>query len=142
MISKSDGETQPSETKPSHSSLISKNITVAKHRTSVRLEPEMWQGLMEICRRERANLHEVCSTIAQYKSEDTSLTAAIRVFTMAYFRTAATEEGHNKAGHGQRLAHTVLAPVVQTAMSNAAPATSASGYMGGNDRHGGKAASY
>ncbi|MEE8123006.1 MAG: hypothetical protein V3T93_02770, partial [Alphaproteobacteria bacterium] len=29
-----------------------------------------------------------------------SLTAALRVFIMLYFRTAATEEGHAEAGHG------------------------------------------
>ena len=34
------------------------------------------------------------------KNERTSLTAAIRVFLMLYFRAAATENGHMKAGHG------------------------------------------
>jgi predicted DNA-binding ribbon-helix-helix protein len=57
----------------------------------------MWQGLMEIGRRERASLHEVYPAVAQYKTESTSLTAAIRIFIMAYFRTAATEEGLGKA---------------------------------------------
>jgi len=85
---------------PAHSTLVSRNVTIAGHRTSVRLEPEMWSGLSEICRRERAKLHEICTSIAMRKHEDTSLTAAIRVFVMAYFRVAATEEGHIKAGHG------------------------------------------
>ena len=75
-------------------------MTIAGHRTSVRLEPEMWSGLSEICRRERMIMHEVCTAVATRKQENTSLTAAIRVFVMAYFRTAATEEGHSKAGHG------------------------------------------
>jgi hypothetical protein len=34
------------------------------------------------------------------KNDKTSLTAAIRVFLMLYFRAAATEEGHARAGHG------------------------------------------
>jgi hypothetical protein len=34
------------------------------------------------------------------KAENTSLTAAIRVFLMLYFRSAATEDGHMEAGHG------------------------------------------
>ena len=82
------------------STLVSRNVVVSGRRTSVRLEPEMWDGLREICRRERANLHQICTTVCLQKIDDTSLTAAIRVFVMRYFRLAATEEGHSKAGHG------------------------------------------
>ncbi|MEQ1652525.1 MAG: ribbon-helix-helix domain-containing protein, partial [Hyphomicrobium sp.] len=81
-------------------SLVSRNVTIAGHRTSVRLEPDMWAALKEICRRERASMHEVCTTVAQHKQQNSSLTAAIRVFIMAYFRAAATDDGHQKAGHG------------------------------------------
>ena len=82
------------------SNLVSRNITVDGHRTSVRLEPEMWNGLRDICRRERLTLHQVCTFVAKAKPANSSLTAAIRVFIMAYFRAAATEDGHSKAGHG------------------------------------------
>ncbi|MDE2029878.1 MAG: ribbon-helix-helix domain-containing protein [Alphaproteobacteria bacterium] len=85
------------------STLVSRNVTVTGRRTSVRLEPEMWDGLQEICRRERASLHQICSSVAVQKREETSLTAAIRVFVMRYFRQAATEDGHVKAGHGYGL---------------------------------------
>ena len=88
------------KTKAPRSTLVSRNVTIAEHRTSVRLEPEMWSGLSEICRRERGSLHEVCTYVAARKLENTSLTAAIRVFVMSYFRAGATEEGHVKAGHG------------------------------------------
>jgi predicted DNA-binding ribbon-helix-helix protein len=84
----------------SRSTLVSRNITVNGHRTSVRLEPDMWSGLSDICCRERASLHEICSIIASHKLHNTSLTAAIRVFVMKYYRAAATEEGHAKLGHG------------------------------------------
>src|SRR5580698_11339607 len=79
------------------STLVSRNMTIAGHRTSIRLEPEMWSGLSEICRRERMIMHEVCTSVAMRKQSNTSLTAAIRVFVMAYFRSAATEDGHSKA---------------------------------------------
>ena len=82
------------------SSLVSRNVTVSGHRTSVRLEPEMWNGLAEICRRECASAHEICTIISAHKPDSTSLTAAIRVFVMAYYRAAATEDGHSRAGHG------------------------------------------
>ena len=82
------------------STLISRNITVLGRRTSVRLEPEMWRALKDIARRESCTTHDLCSLIALRKNEHTSLTAAIRVFLMLYYRAAATEEGHRKAGHG------------------------------------------
>lgn len=83
-----------------HGSLVSRNVTVNSRRTSVRLEPEMWNGLQDICRREYASVHDICSAIATRKPAGTSMTAAIRVFVVAYFRAASTEDGHSKAGHG------------------------------------------
>ncbi|MCB9991664.1 MAG: ribbon-helix-helix domain-containing protein [Rhodospirillales bacterium] len=82
------------------STLISRNITVLGRRTSVRLEKEMWQSLRAIAKRENCKIHDICSLIHLRKNPDTSLTAAIRVFLMLYYRAAATEEGHRKAGHG------------------------------------------
>ncbi len=82
------------------STLVSRNITVVGRRTSVRLEPEMWTSLREIARRENCKIHDICSLIQLRKNPATSLTAAIRVFLMLYYRAAATDEGHNRAGHG------------------------------------------
>lgn len=102
----------------SGSALVSRNVTVAGHRTSVRLEPAMWVALQEICRRERCSLHEVCTQIAAQRQSGASLTAAIRVFIMAYFRAAATDDGHRRAGHGSGAADGVLAtlPVMHSVM--------------------------
>ncbi|MFA5040274.1 MAG: ribbon-helix-helix domain-containing protein [Bdellovibrionales bacterium] len=85
------------------STLISRNVVISGRRTSVRLEPEMWDGLREICQRERSTLHQICTSVSLQKLDETSLTAAIRVFVMRYFRLSATEEGHAKAGHGYGL---------------------------------------
>ncbi len=82
------------------STLVSRNITVFGRRTSVRLEPEMWMALREIAKREECSIHDICSLIGVRKNENTSLTAAIRVFLMLYFRSATTEIGHRNAGHG------------------------------------------
>ena len=82
------------------SSLVSRNITVLGRRTSVRLEPEMWRELKNISARERCTIHDLCSLISIRKNKRTSLTAAIRVFLMLYFRAAATEAGHAQVGHG------------------------------------------
>lgn len=59
----------------------------------------MWDALNDICRREGKSLHEICTQVDLRKGES-SLTAAIRVFIMSYFRDAATEDGHYNAGHG------------------------------------------
>jgi hypothetical protein len=45
-------------------------------------------------------IHDIATIVAVRKPQNSSFTAAIRVFVMAYFRMAATEEGHNSAGHG------------------------------------------
>ena len=82
------------------SSLISKNITIRGHRTSVRLEPEMWDALYDIALRESTTIHNICSLISLRKTDETSLTAAIRVFLMLYYRAATTSDGHARAGHG------------------------------------------
>jgi len=86
--------------KKDQSSLVSRNVTIGEHRTSIRLEPDMWNGLREVCRREHVTIHDIATVVAIRKPPNSSLTAAIRVFVMAYFRSAATEEGHSRAGHG------------------------------------------
>ena len=60
----------------------------------------MWDALSEICCRERTTLGTICAELCASKPDGTSLTAALRVFVMSYFRAAATEDGHQKAGHG------------------------------------------
>ncbi|MCD8497796.1 MAG: ribbon-helix-helix domain-containing protein [Alphaproteobacteria bacterium] len=82
------------------STLVSRNITVFGKRTSIRLEPEMWAALRDMAGRERCSIHDLCSLVSMRKQAKTSLTAAIRVFIMLYYKAATTEEGHVKAGHG------------------------------------------
>ncbi|MBI3420197.1 MAG: ribbon-helix-helix domain-containing protein [Proteobacteria bacterium] len=93
-VTHAEGERKPC------SSLISRNITVMGHRTSMRLEPAMWDALIEICRREKLTIHQLCDIVCERKPPETSFTAAMRVFAMSYFRAASTEDGHSKVGHG------------------------------------------
>lgn len=80
--------------------LVSRNVTVSGRRTSIRLEPEMWDGLMEICSRENITSHQLATLVDRCRHRS-SLTAKLRVFILAYFRTASTEAGHTQAGHGR-----------------------------------------
>ncbi len=80
--------------------LVSKNILVNGRRTSIRLEPEMWSALKDIAKREQCSIHELCTLVEKCKRACSTLTAAIRVFLMLYYRAATTEDGHVHAGHG------------------------------------------
>lgn len=84
---------------PIEAGLVPRNVTVGGKRTSVRLEPETWDALHEIARREAVSVHDVCTIVSQRRTRS-SLTAALRVFVLGYFRAAATESGHIDVGHG------------------------------------------
>lgn len=86
---------------PEHrSTLVSRNLTILGRRTSVRLEPEMWSALKDVAQRENATIHSICSLIALRKVSESSLTAAIRVFLLLYYRAASNEDAHLRVGHG------------------------------------------
>jgi predicted DNA-binding ribbon-helix-helix protein len=86
------------------STLVNRNVTVAGRRTSIRLEPVMWDALQHVCRREGTGLNALVTEIDRQRVES-SLTASIRVYLLRYFRAAATDEGHRLAGHGAAPAH-------------------------------------
>ncbi len=78
------------------SRLLVRTICVASGRTTMRLEPELWDALDEICRRERLTLSELVRRVHVRGNR----TSAVRTYALAYFRVAATEAGHHDAGHG------------------------------------------
>jgi hypothetical protein len=41
------------------SRLVNRNVVAGTGRTSMRLEPELWDALLEICQREEKDLHSV-----------------------------------------------------------------------------------
>lgn len=84
----------------STSRLVNRNVTAAGGRTSMRLEPEIWDALAEICRREGCDLRGLIRRIDKETLQG-GRTSAVRVFVLQYFRAAATEEGHAAAGHGR-----------------------------------------
>ena len=81
------------------STLVNRNVTIEGRRTSLRLEPTMWDAMDEICRRETITRSQLCETIYKFKHVYTR-TAAVRAFIVNYYRAAATEEGHANVGHG------------------------------------------
>ncbi len=81
------------------STLVNRNIVAERGRTSMRLEPELWDALAEICRREGTTPSELCRRLER-SGLPGGRTSAMRVFIVQYFRAAATDEGHAAAGHG------------------------------------------
>jgi predicted DNA-binding ribbon-helix-helix protein len=81
------------------SRLVNRNVVAARGRTSMRLEPELWDALQEICRRERMAMGELVRRVEE-RGHAGGRTSAVRVFILCYFRDAATEGGHTAAGHG------------------------------------------
>ncbi|HEX3863893.1 MAG TPA: ribbon-helix-helix domain-containing protein [Stellaceae bacterium] len=77
------------ETPPS--SLTIRNVVVAGHRTSVRLEAVMWEALLDIARQTELTVHDLVTRIDRDRSSSLSLTAAIRVHIVNYYRKAALE---------------------------------------------------
>ena len=83
------------------STMLSRNVIVSGHRTSCRLEPYVWDCLNDICARERITRNMLFTMAGERKDRTTSLTAAARLLALAYYRAAATEDGHRMVGHGQ-----------------------------------------
>jgi predicted DNA-binding ribbon-helix-helix protein len=81
------------------SRLVNRNVVAARGRTSMRLEPELWDALLEICLREDLDTSELVRQI-ESRGHAGGRTSAVRVYIVEYFRSAATEHGHLAAGHG------------------------------------------
>jgi predicted DNA-binding ribbon-helix-helix protein len=84
-------------------------VVVADRRTSVRLEPELWDALAAICKRERCTLNDLCTRVDRLRRAGVaralagrarrgravgpvrrpSLTSALRVHVVVYLRRLA-----------------------------------------------------
>ncbi|MBN8929095.1 MAG: hypothetical protein BGO51_19045 [Rhodospirillales bacterium 69-11] len=65
----------------------------------MRLEPELWDALLEICEREGQDMSALVRRV-EAEGHVGGRTSAVRVFVLDYFRIAATEDGHAAVGHG------------------------------------------
>lgn len=97
--------------------LESRNVTIVEKFTAICLEPLVWNSLEEISLRENRTLDQTCTHVynLQRNSSDpfsivsrNAFTAELRVYAIAYFRSATTETGHMAAGHGSMKANVNL----------------------------------
>ena len=83
----------------STSRLVNRNVVAERGRTSMRLEPELWDALQEICERESQDMSTLVRQV-EATGHEGGRTSAIRVFILNCYRTATTEIGHASVGHG------------------------------------------
>ena len=74
------------------SRLINRNVTGTAGRTSMRLEPELWGALEEICHREDRTMSAVVKEIEGRRLPG-GRTSALRVYVLDYYRKAAPRQG-------------------------------------------------
>lgn len=91
----------PRDRDKSLSSLVIRNVVVAGRRTSVRLEPVMWEALQDIARRQERTIHDVVTQIDRERTAS-SLTAAIRIYIVGFYRAAAGGEPRRAAAETPR----------------------------------------
>jgi predicted DNA-binding ribbon-helix-helix protein len=82
----------PQARRPAKSSLVIRNVVVGGHRTSVRLEPAMWEALADIARHRQQTLRDLVTQIERDRTAS-SLTAAIRVYIVEFYRSVAVQAG-------------------------------------------------
>ena len=76
----------------SSSRLVNRNVIACAGRTSMRLEPELWDALRDICVRENITLSDLVQRI-ELEGHPGGRTSAIRVHVVTYFRQAAKAPG-------------------------------------------------
>lgn len=64
--------------------LKKRNVVIGEKRTSVTLEPLVWEILHEIANEQNCSIHELCTFINERKGSNSSLSSAIRVFLISY----------------------------------------------------------
>ena len=73
-----------SERESVRSALLSHNVYVAGHRTSVRLEPVIWRALQDIARQQKVTVHDLVSDIDRRRTVSGGLSSAIRAYVVVY----------------------------------------------------------
>jgi predicted DNA-binding ribbon-helix-helix protein len=97
--------------------LICRNVSVNGRRTSLRMEPMLWDALCEICDRESVTVNQLCSQIDRRRGA-ANLTASIRVFIISYLRAAVA---HSPVQGLEDTPANTASPLFRKAMDDAVP---------------------
>ena len=69
--------------------LRKRSVTIAGHRTSVSLEPEFWDALAAVAAERDRPIAGLIADIDRRSGRETSLSSAVRLYILAYFRQKA-----------------------------------------------------
>lgn len=61
---------------------VKRSVTIAKHRTSVSLEPEFWEGLRDIAAARGVSLNKLITQVDAKRAPDQGLSSALRVYVL------------------------------------------------------------
>lgn len=64
---------------------VTRSVTVAGVRHSVRIEADIWDGFKEIAQSTKRKVSDVCEELAAGLQPEMSLTTAIRVFVLNHY---------------------------------------------------------
>lgn len=67
-----------------------RSITIAGHRTSISLEDAFWDALTEMAAARSTSIAALVADIDRARSDDTNLSAAVRVAALDWYRTRAS----------------------------------------------------
>ena len=60
------------------------NVVIGEKRTSITLEPMVWEILHDLADHQECTIHELCSFINDRNKSGANLSSAIRVFLLSY----------------------------------------------------------
>lgn len=78
-----------------------RNVLANGRRTSIRLHRAIWDAVEEICRIERLSLNQLVSDLDKRRG-GLSLTEALRIYSISYFREACRAEASVEPGPSPR----------------------------------------
>lgn len=67
---------------------LKRSVTISGHRTSVSLEAEFWNALIEIATATNQSLAQLIDDIDKRQGRGKNLSSALRIFVLAHYRNA------------------------------------------------------
>lgn len=65
---------------------LKRSVTISGHRTSVSLEPEFWNALVEIAAASKRPLAQLIDEIDKRAGRGKNLSSALRIYVLAHYR--------------------------------------------------------
>ena len=66
--------------------LVKRSFSLAGHRTSVALEPEFWDALLEIAEQRGQPLSALVASVDAERTPDQPLASSLRIFALRLYR--------------------------------------------------------